>query len=168
MSVEKSKGKEKTKAESVNELQDGGKITVRTVEEQKYVNMLLDILRGVNEQDKKALMMTIASFHPFCNKERAWEEPKKQQVRKTLKERMDEFDSDAIDTLEYGFYYVNGVLATTQRISQENGEGETEEMPADFYWIVDEARERLDKIRTLLGFIIETDDSKENSAGLQG
>lgn len=101
MSVEKSKGREKSKAVSVDELQDGGKITVRTVEEQKHVNMLLDVLRGVNEQDKKALMMTIAVFHPYCNMERAVdprcikmfeesekrqarEEPVKQRVKKTF------------------------------------------------------------------------------------
>ncbi len=81
------------------------------------------------------------------------EEPEKQQARKTLREKVDEFDSDAINTLEYGFYYVNGVLAAAQRIC----EGGTEQAPADFCWIIDEARQRLDKIRVILGFLSEED-----------
>lgn len=83
MSVKKSKGEEKPKfarvvifekkpkAESTNILQDGGKITVRTAEEQKYVNMVLDVLRGVDEQGKCSLMTTIVSFHQHCNEDRA-------------------------------------------------------------------------------------------------
>lgn len=65
----------------VNELQDGGKITVKTLDEQEHVNMLLDILRGVNLQDKLAIRMTIASFHPHCVK--AMEESEKRQAKKT-------------------------------------------------------------------------------------
>lgn len=34
-----------------------------TQEERKYVNMALDVLRGVNEQDKNSLIMNITSFH---------------------------------------------------------------------------------------------------------
>lgn len=34
-----------------------------TPEELKYVNMVLDVLRGVNEQDKNSLIMNITSFH---------------------------------------------------------------------------------------------------------
>lgn len=166
MSVKKSKGEEKPKfarvvifekkpkAESTNILQDGGKITVRTAEEQKYVNMLLEVFRG-NEQEKQNLIEDISCSHQRYLARRPCA-PVKRNVLGAL-------DSDEINTIEYGFYYVNGVLATTQRISHENGEGDTEQVPADFYWIVDEARERLDKIRTLLGFIIETDDSKENT-----
>ena len=139
--------------EGGNGLRDGGKITVKTVEEQKYVNMLLDVLRGVNEQWKHSLMMTIVSSHRYCSEKRALDPSCVK--RKTLRERVDEYDSDAINTLEYGFYYVSGVLATAQRISQADSNGETEQVPEDFYWIVGEARERLDKIMGLLGFLIE-------------
>ncbi|MBZ0100477.1 MAG: hypothetical protein K8F30_15465 [Taibaiella sp.] len=64
-----------------------------------------------------------------------------------------EFDYDDQDTVEYGFYFVNAVLAATQRISWEDKDGQTEQVPADFYYIVDEARERLDKIRVILGYL---------------
>lgn len=83
MSVEKSKGKgkpkfarvvifeKKPKAESTNILQDGGKITVKTEGERKYVDMVLDVLRGVNKQGMCSLMMNIVSYHQHCNEERA-------------------------------------------------------------------------------------------------
>lgn len=191
--AEKVKAAEKPKDESANELQDGGKITVQTLDEQKHVNMLLDILRGVNEQDKLAITMTIATFHPYCNKEnavdprciKAMEESAKQQAQeepenelqddsKTTKEpkaykdtpplevspvmlrkRVDELSFDDVDTIENGFYYINGFLALAQRIGDEDSTGYTKEAPEDFYWLVDEARQRLDKIRVLLGFLYE-------------
>lgn len=190
--VAEAKGDGKSKAESANELQDGGKITVKTLEEQKHVNMLLDILRGVNEQDKLAITMTIATFHPFCNKENAvdprcikvLEESAKRQAQEEttrdtlnekkevkdpkaykdtppldvspmmLKKRVDELSFDDVDTIENGFYYINGFLALAQRIG-EDSEGYAKEVPEDFYWLVEEARQRLDKIRVLLGFLYE-------------
>ena len=200
--VAEAKGDGKSKAESANELQDGGKITVKTLEEQKHVNMLLDILRGVNEQDKLAITMTIATFHPFCNKENAvdprcikvLEESAKRQAQEDpenelqddskttrdtlnekkevkdpkaykdtppldvspmmLKKRVDELSFDDVDTIENGFYYINGFLALAQRIG-EDSEGYAKEVPEDFYWLVEEARQRLDKIRVLLGFLYE-------------
>jgi|SRR3989339_726856 len=190
--VAEAKGDGKSKAESANELQDGGKITVKTLEEQKHVNMLLDILRGVNEQDKLAITMTIATFHPFCNKENAvdprcikvLEESAKRQAQEEttrdtlnekkeikdpkaykdtppldvspmmLKKRVDELSFDDVDTIENGFYYINGFLALAQRIGEDT-EGYAKEVPEDFYWLVEEARQRLDKIRVLLGFLYE-------------
>ena len=190
--VAEAKGDGKSKAESANELQDGGKITVKTLKEQKHVNMLLDILRGVNEQDKLAITMTIATFHPFCNKENAvdprcikvLEESAKRQAQEEttrdtlnekkevkdpkaykdtppldvspmmLKKRVDELSFDDVDTIENGFYYINGFLALAQRIGEDT-EGYAKEVPEDFYWLVEEARQRLDKIRVLLGFLYE-------------
>lgn len=110
----------------------------RTAEEQKYVNMLLEVFRG-NEQEKQNLIEDISCSHQRYLARRPCA-PVKRNVLGAL-------DSDERNMLEYGFYYVNGVLAATQRISDENSGGDTEQVPADFYWIVDEARERLDKIR---------------------
>jgi len=71
-----------------------------------------------------------------------------------LKKRVDELSFDDVDTIENGFYYINGFLALAQRIGEDT-EGYAKEVPEDFYWLVEEARQRLDKIRVLLGFLYE-------------
>ena len=50
-------------------------------------------------------------------------------------------------------YFINAVLATTQAISTEDKDSWRCEVPADFYYIVDEARKRLDRIRMILGYL---------------
>lgn len=47
----------------------------------------------------------------------------------------------------------NAVLAATQRISREDTDGQTEQIPADFGYVIAEARQRLDKIRIILGYL---------------
>ncbi|MCR4293041.1 MAG: hypothetical protein NUV76_09230 [Candidatus Kuenenia sp.] len=130
------------------------------------------MMRGVNEQDRAAILGTIDSLYPHRNeaspamdmpffrkhaspKEEGQEGQTPPEKEPEKKKMTIEFDYDDQNTVEYGFYFINAVLAATQRISRED-KGGAAEVPADFYFIVDEARERLDKIRVILGYLRET------------
>ncbi len=178
---EESKGGGVSGKETSSASNDLSKITPRT-EEERYTAMLLDMMRGANKQDRAAILVTINSFlatidsfyprrneateamdTPFSRKHASSKEEKGREEGQTPPEKEPgkrkmtiEFSYEDQDTVEYGFYFINAVLAATQRISKEDEDGQTEQVPADFYYIVDEARERLDKIRVILGYLRET------------
>lgn len=56
-----------------------------TPEELKYVNMVLDVLRGVNEQDKNSLIMNITSFHQHYQERREIEQACLENLEKNIK-----------------------------------------------------------------------------------
>jgi len=58
-----------------------------TPEELKYVNMVLDVLRGVNEQDKNSLMTNIASFHQHCQERRAIDQGYLEDLKKNIQKQ---------------------------------------------------------------------------------
>lgn len=58
-----------------------------TQEELKYVNMALDVLRGVNEQDKNSLIMNITSFHQHYMERREIDQSCLEKLEKTIKKQ---------------------------------------------------------------------------------
>lgn len=58
-----------------------------TQEELKYVNMVLDVLRGVNEQDKNSLIMNITSFHQHYMERREIDQGCLEKLEKTIKKQ---------------------------------------------------------------------------------
>jgi len=58
-----------------------------TPEELKYVNMVLGVLRGVNEQDKNSLMTNIASFHQHCQERRAIDQGYLEDLKKNIQKQ---------------------------------------------------------------------------------
>ena len=58
-----------------------------TPEELKYVNMVLDVLRGVNEQGKSSLIMSITSFHQHCQERRVVDEKCLEDLKKNIQKQ---------------------------------------------------------------------------------
>ena len=58
-----------------------------TPEEQGYIGMALDVLRGVNEQDKNSLIMNIASFHQHYQERREIDEKCLEDLKKNIQKQ---------------------------------------------------------------------------------
>jgi hypothetical protein len=58
-----------------------------TQEELKYVNMVLDVLRGDNEQDKNSLMSNITSFHRHCRERMAIDQGYLEDLKKNIRKQ---------------------------------------------------------------------------------
>ena len=56
-------------------------------EEQMYLNMALDVLRGVNEQDKNLLIMSITSCHQHYKERRGIDEKCLENLKKNIQKQ---------------------------------------------------------------------------------
>ena len=58
-----------------------------TPEELKYVNMVMDVVRGVNEQDKNSLIMNIVSFHQHYTERRPVDQNCLEDLKKNIQKQ---------------------------------------------------------------------------------